>query len=354
MNQAQLHLFNRMCNDIFKPPVENGEQWLPLIEYLLWHQVNVLKQYHLFSDFEYYITLEDAIHKGKLLLLPSVTNVPIETLELEAWVREFFFRMFDYENIQAEVVKPFRVNWRNDAIFHYSIVELIWQRRIATRDFNEYNRQLFKDPMKREMYGFAILERADALGKLGNYFLNQRTQQELTDHEREEATFDALYKKRENLLQDIPPLYELRSALDFTPTVVESKQIDAWRNKHRQKRYPEGGFVSLDAEVETTDGSRTSMLEILEAESESLRTQPQEIEEDFTPEQRRQLEKLLGKTGWDIFEYRYRHPDIIGHGEKKIIAQALGIAESTVGRYIGTQKRIGIIEANAEKIQKIL
>lgn len=130
--------------------------------------------------------------------------------------------------------------------------------------------------------------------------------------------------------------------------------IDKIREQTGPSQNPEGGFEYMDAVGERKNGTLTSMLEILE-EDESLQTQPnEEIDEGITQEQREQLEQLLGKTGLNIFEYRHRHPEITGHGEKKIIAQALGIAESTVGIYTGTKKRIGIIEANAEKIKKIL
>jgi hypothetical protein len=145
------------------------------------------------------------------------------------------------------------------------------------------------------------------------------------------------------LLQAISGKIELRHAANFDVIDELHKQTGPMRN-------PEGGFEYMDAAGERKN--EALKLEILA--NESLQTQPnEEIEEEFTQEQREQLEQLLGETGLKIFEYRY-HSEITGHGEKKIIAQALGIAESTVGIYIGTKNRIGIIEANAEKIQKIL
>jgi hypothetical protein len=156
------------------------------------------------------------------------------------------------------------------------------------------------------------------------------------------------------------PFETLCHEVFFTNTVIRRKFIDEWRGQYKQRTYPSDGFEYLDAETINSDGRKVSTLELLEGKYESLQTQPEEIALAITPEQLLQLQQLLGKTGLNILEYRYRHPEMIGqHGEKKIIAEALGIAESTVGEYIGRQKRdgtkhVGILERKASAIQQIL
>jgi len=181
--------------------------------------------------------------------------------------------------------------------------------------------------------------------------------------EREKDIF-SLLRQMENILDGE------KTQLSYAPRRIKNRflnmvtaQVEGgkhWFTPESHKQFLEDQKTSwgikhpmswLDEEAEN---GRTK-LEILSGEHEELQTTPYEYEEDaLTPKQQEALKELLGKTGLKILEYRLQHPQIIGeHGEKKKIAQALGIAESTVGRYIGTKNRPGIFRVKAEEIKKI-
>lgn len=252
--------------------------------------------------------------------------------------------------------------------------------QILRRYIEEIMRRLEKMPIGFRIlqlkalddFGIAPVEK-DESGNVESYVLKKlldqlRTAsrqlwlpQEATSHQKEgkDEIFLTLITTKLNELREVDfddaILQAISGKIELLRRAANLDVIDEIRRQTAPIRNPEGGFEYMDAVGEGKNGNMTSMLELLEAEYEPLQTQPEEFDEGITQEQREQLEALLGETGLEIFEYRYQHPEIAGqHGEKKIIAQALGIAESTVGRYISTQKRIGIIEANAEKIQKIL
>jgi hypothetical protein len=147
----------------------------------------------------------------------------------------------------------------------------------------------------------------------------------------------------------------MEEKLHYLPYDVRNRFVDEIRKQNAQKRMPSRGFVSLDEVTEDEHGEKVPMLELLEADGEKLQTQPMtKVEEELTQAQRQQLENLLGKKGLKIFEYRYRHSNFAGQeGEGKEISRVLGIAESTVGRYIGTKNRIGIFEVKANEIRSI-
>jgi len=116
---------------------------------------------------------------------------------------------------------------------------------------------------------------------------------------------------------------------------------------------PEGGFVSLDEEIETANGRKSPLAEALAEEHEAMRTPPEEIDEKITQEQRKKLEALLGETGRRIFEYRRIHEIAGERGEKKKIAEDLGIAESTVAEYIGSKRHDGTIRIGKEDLEGV-
>jgi len=140
---------------------------------------------------------------------------------------------------------------------------------------------------------------------------------------------------------------------NYLPLEMRNHLINEIRKQKR--RMPPGGFQSLDIEVEDAHGIKTPMAEILTDKNDFLQSLPTEIEDTFTTKQQQQLEELLGKTGLKIFEFRCQHFEMAGErGEKKIIAKALEIAESTVANYIGTKNHEGIFETKANEILKIL
>ena len=71
-------------------------------------------------------------------------------------------------------------------------------------------------------------------------------------------------------------------------------------------------------------------------------------ESEITKDQIDALDKELNEIGRKIFLYRYHNQEIIGYGEGKAIAEAVGYAESTVSKYLK------LIKEKAPKIQRII
>ena len=142
--------------------------------------------------------------------------------------------------------------------------------------------------------------------------------------------------------------------LKYFPRSVYKRMFNIRKKQLRQEKYHEGELVRLD---DTKEGVQIS--ELLVGKYDTLQTQPQEIDEGISQEQRKLLEALLGENGLRIFEYRHQHPGAVGtRGERKEIAGALGIAGSTVAEYIGSKKRdgtkrIGTLEQKSKKILEI-
>lgn len=242
----------------------------------------------------------------------------------------------------------------------YSADHLIFSDAMMELTFNALFRkeihQLIAKHTKPIDGDFLLLLTAELLPFLSSLkHLNNTLSKKVTwrnEGEKEEAIQQALTELWERWADKKPYIELIEKVVEgeytkILPRAVRNRLIDEYRKKE--------GLISLDKVVETANGSKTTILDILTPEYDFLQTQPQEMEEYFTQEQRQQLEQLLGKTGLKILEYRLKNTEIIGlEGEKKGIAQALRIAESTVGLYVGTKNRIGIFAEKAGQICKIL
>lgn len=148
------------------------------------------------------------------------------------------------------------------------------------------------------------------------------------------------------IAETLSPLYDCSIMESIKRSIKgEFEQLGLWANRNflddldeqnAQMRTPEEGFLSLDDE----SLNRKSIPVVIDIQSD--------FEEEFTKNQQDALDEALGSIGRKIFVYRYEHQEIIGRGEGKIIAEALGYSASTVSKYLKH------IESQAATIKKIM
>ena len=110
----------------------------------------------------------------------------------------------------------------------------------------------------------------------------------------------------------------------------------------QQKAWQETNEAGFDEEPELTK------LEMIEERAEHDFEGGDVGESEITKDQIDALDKELNEIGRKIFLYRYHNQEIIGYGEGKAIAEAVGYAESTVSKYLK------LIKEKAPKIQRII
>ena len=123
--------------------------------------------------------------------------------------------------------------------------------------------------------------------------------------ERESLINEALGKRGAELAE--MPYYKRISEFKNTVIAVRQDMKDWLKKQRRQKRFPEDGFVSLDAEVENEKGGSIPMLELLEDKYPA-------VELKFTDGKREQLDEAIGKKARRFLELSY-----LGYSDKEIV-----------------------------------
>lgn len=196
----------------------------------------------------------------------------------------------------------------------------------------------------------SLIKRMEKENWLSNLYLPK------DDADKESLLYELALKKHRKfntLTELLEACIGEKGEFKYFPNAFKNFVISELRKQTTKDEIPTEKTISLNA---TTPDGQSTILEYIENKHEEFQTSLDEyVGEILSQEQRRQLKELLGETGLKIIEYRLQHPENIKqHSEKKIIAQALDIAESTVGKYIGTKSKIGIIEEKAEEIAEII
>ena len=100
------------------------------------------------------------------------------------------------------------------------------------------------------------------------------------------------------------------------------------RTQLAQRRMPAGDIQSLDEEVESAHGSKTSMLELLVTQNESLQTQQMIMEFEFNDYQKNALKEFLNEDEIKILEITWSNPDLT---QEEIAPQA-GCSQGEVSK----------------------
>lgn len=301
------HTFDKLC-DKFKPQVKDGEQWLHLIQRLLWHKVNILGQHHLFSDLEYSIIHNTARREAELLLLPVVQNLPIKTLALEAGARGGIFEYFKYEDIQAEVARLFRARYRHDASFYDSCVYLMWEYQIYQTYLNMLVELYHSNPIAKNTIGLAfgecltISDQDNAYKDLKQSLMSKANFRIPVDEK--ESLIDVLLGEWIAKLREMP--FYMCYEASYTDTVI-------WRKIAKK--------VKTASEKQWQ--SMINLGNIQEPEAPESKTMPK-----LDDTQRKLLNRAYGKSADKAIEVYLNDPD----ATVQEIAEEAGVSEKTVKR----------------------
>ena len=341
MTREQLYAFNRMCNEILKI-LEVDRQWLPLIRKTLWNWLNFLGQHQFFSKLENSIITDAARREVELLIVPVNPNMQINELLARTMIPNIIFWGLVINDNLINAAEQFKATRRNYRTFYNSWVYLTWQARIVEKYYGLIHEHIPYGTVQYLTLGATETGELAFNQKLQEQFAKQTSWMSLPEHTRldkiGDSTQDWLFK-----LMQLPRIERYEKSCLTELNVRRDLEDEYRRLTKTEKGRIKAETTSLDEEVEIEDGDNIPMFELIPAPTQQI-----EIEEDFTPEQREKLKEVLGKIGLRIFEYRYRHQEIIGRGEQKELAKVLGYAESTVSKYIR------IIEENVDAIRNIL
>jgi len=310
------HTADKLC-DNFKPQVKDSEQWLPLIQRLFWHKINVLGQRHLFSDLEYSIIHNTARREAELLLLPVVQNLPIKTLALEVGLRGGIFEYFKDKDIQAEVARVFRTRYRNDASFYDSCVYLMWEYRIYQIYFNMQFELYRSNPIAKNTIGLAFNKCLSASQQKNAY-------EDLKQLLMRKANFRIPVDEKESLIHVLlgewtaklreMPFYMCNEA-SYTDTVIWrriAKKVKTASQKQWQS------VVNLD--------------DIQEPEAPESKPMPK-----LDDTQRKPVNRAYGKSADKVIEVYLNDPD----ATVQEVAKQAGVSDRTVKRIRAEIKKKG-------------
>lgn len=278
------HTFKKLADDP-QEPIDPK----PLPD-LLRNEIEMISQARYFASRQIDLITTYAVYEARLLILPHVESMSLEDLE-RAWrVRAVVLIVLDEKEIQHLIANRLPPDIPNQRRLYNSILFLNRERRFAKRCRNEMLKRVQNNPVALHTLGLVEFEDANAAKFLVGKLKKKTSDIFLPTDEREEK-INALLGIRSAELRRMP-YHQRLAAFGKTITSVYRDIIDELRLA--QQKF-EGGFVSYDEEKKYMDGSKVPMLEMLTAEHESLQTQPEEIDEGITQEQRQQLAEKASK-----------------------------------------------------------
>ncbi|MFQ5770028.1 MAG: hypothetical protein ACE5HX_05805 [bacterium] len=251
--------------------------------------------------------------------------------EFQDWIEEYVqkeFQEWAEEQIQHSVVsgQPFRGlvwHWGELKLMAYyvdEIAERVSSSGLKSQTFNALLREDYQSLFKRSE-------------NIANGLMPSNQSWAWEDTKKDVVT-DWIIKLRSK------PFHEQLQKLGVTHKAIRDSLIDALRKKEHQP-----SFISLDENIETSNGRNLPLIELLSVQPEQA-----DIEEPLTDKQRKQIENVIGKIGLKIVEYRKEHPGIASaHGEVKTLSNALGHHRNTIRKYL---EKIDQIKQKIEKIIK--
>ena len=322
--------------DTFKKLADDPQEPIDLepLPGLLRNEIEMISQARYFSPQQVDIIVTHAVNDARLLVLPP----PMSLEELErAWrVRGVVLIVLDDPEIQESVSNRLPATIKNQHKLYDSIVFLNKEGIFARKCHDEIVTRLQNDPTALNTLGLVEFESTDAYQYLTKKAKDATRQSHLPTDEKEELINYFLGKHTAELKQ--MPYYQRLGAFGKTIINVKRKIIDELRPK--QNKF-ERNLVSYNQEVEHANGSKISMLEILNAENESFQTQQMEElpgEDDPYDNLVEEIKAVHGddvaKTAKVYFEIYFQQEKGGKKVKQKQIAEALGKSRKTIGRHI--------------------
>ncbi len=306
--------------DTFKKLADDPQEPIDLepLPGLLRNEIEMISQTRYFSPQQVYMMLADAAYDIRILSLPNVGAMSLEELE-RAWrVRMVVYYVQDDPQIQRWIMNSLPPDIPNQRKLYDSIVFLNRELKFAQGCYDEIIKRIRSKPTTLATHGLVEMWREEMMQLDPQFAQEVRTRSfkylrsELLREriipdksERESLINEALGKRGAELAE--MPYYKRISEFKNTVIAVRQDMKDWLKKQRRQKRFPEDGFVSLDAEVENEKGGSIPMLELLEDKYPA-------VELKFTDGKREQLDEAIGKKARRFLELSY-----LGYSDKEIV-----------------------------------
>ena len=301
---------------------------------LLRNEIEMISQARYFSPQQVDIIVTRAVNEARLLVLPPPTS--LEELE-RAWrVRGVVLIVLDNPEIQNLIENRLLPTVPNQRKLYDSIVFLNKEGIFARKCHDEIVKRIKSDPIAHQTLGFVEFGSTDACQYLAKELMRATRQPHLPADEQKER-INAFLGMRHAELKQMP--YNQRLAA-FGKTIISVERDIIDELKSPQTKF-ERNLVSYDQEIKHANGSKISMLEILNAEHESFQTPHEEELPSEADPYDNLVEEIKAVHGNDVAETAKVYFEIDFQQEKsgkkvkqQQVAQALGKNRKTISRHI--------------------